>query len=227
MCKEVGAFVHNISFPKNYSEVLARLADNGGLILEEIVGGGIVELPVTKWAVPGDIVIYMYAKSSKKRITYGLNFLKRHEQMIENSSLMINVFKEQLAIFKKYGNTIFAIGKVVSFPKFSEKSQKYQTVKRLFADIEILNFLHNPVAIEDVKEFFKPMKQSKNTPVFDETYEKLKQAICKNNDVSEYFINSFAIKKSNFEEKKNYYEPEDNSPKKFIVIKRKTKSIGE
>lgn len=180
------AYISNISFPKQLTEIRLRLESSGGFVLEDILKENELFLPVPAWSNVGDIVIFMYAKSARAKITKLMTFLYNN-QTIEDASSLLDVLLKQLKVHEKYGGKIFAIGQVKTLPVLHKNFYNPYFKNKRVSKIEIIDKLSSPVSLESLCPTFSISKQSTITKMQDETFEKIKKVIMLSNDVSNKF----------------------------------------
>jgi len=219
----VQSFIDNISFPTSLEELSYFLEDNGIYNVEMILDGEADGWTAPRWCKIGDIVFFMHTKVSA--IKHIRELIKELENEKENySEEKYQQFQEWLErgrkIHKKYGGKIFAVGRVIGEPKLEENDYDDDIVfhweSRIYADIEIIWQLENPVDISEFRDFIQIAMQTAITPVFGDSFEQLKTLIIsKNPDAPKYFLEAKAtpmplarINKDNWLDVANLYRRE-------------------
>ena len=202
MLPNVQAFIDNISFPTSLEELTYFLKNDGLYNMEMILDYDADGWTVPRWCKIGDIVFFMHTKTS------AINNIKKLSKILEAekekySEEKYQQFQEWLErgkkIYEQYGGKIFAIGLVVGEPEVHDiveenNFDKYHWKNLIYADIEIIWLLENPVDISEFRDFIQIAMQTAITPVFGDSFEKLKTLIiAKNPDAPEYFREAEAI----------------------------------
>ena len=198
----VQAFINNISFPTNLDglEQFAELFD-----IERILGldyfaadKRYAEFTAPKWRKKGDIVFFMHSKTANARISALKTELISKRRDLENEyfwSLMNSLFRAK-QLHKSYGGKIFAVGRVsgkLIYDNESNNNNFNHWKGRIYAPIDSIFLLQNPIDISDSNSFIKVSRQSGITPVIGEEFDRLKDIILKKNHIVEhYFENSKA-----------------------------------
>jgi hypothetical protein len=99
---------------------------------------------------------------------------------------------DQLAFHKEYGGKIFAIGRIKSAPERMTVDPNAHFKTNTFCDINGLFLLDNPIHISQFNGFIMISRLSGITPVYGKEYDRLKEIITENNDVPDYFQNSYS-----------------------------------
>lgn len=198
----VQSFINNISFPTNLEglESFYELFD-----LEKIIGldyyaynRRCAEWTSPRWAKKGDIVFFMHSKTANSRISALRTELISKKEYLDNDYFwrMMNSLSRAKQLHKVYGGKIFAIGRISDKPLYDDgmATKEYNHFKgRIFAPIDSIFLLHNPIDISEFNDFINISRQSAITPVFGERFDKLKSIVLKRNSVVElYFENSKA-----------------------------------
>ena len=204
----VQAFVNNISFPHTLDQLveLLTVCDYGGVreldennnlvtnLLSSVDEGTTWTAP--KWCKIGDIVFFMHAKTANQRVSHVASELKRRvdEFSPEEREKILAALELERALYKKFGGKIFAIGKVsgdvIYDSDMAERNLHWHSP--IYALIDDIFILQNPVYINEFNSFITIARQSAITPVFGESFNKLKSLIIGKNSVKAYFKNSAA-----------------------------------
>ena len=198
----VQAFINNISFPRtlNGLEYYADLFD-----LERILGLDYsaenrrnTEWTTPKWCKKGDIVLFMHSKTSNSRISALKTELISKREKLDNDYFwtMLNSLYRAKQLHTIYGGKIFAIGKVSSeslYDNSTDNYEYYHSKGRIYAHIDSIFLLQNPIDISEFNDFIKISRQSGITPILGEQFDKLKSIILTKNSIVEHY---FEISKS-------------------------------
>lgn len=193
--KHVEAFVNNVSVPKSLEELAARYLDGNDAqnLVKEVIDDGFTSWTSPKWAKRGDIVLFMHSKTANSTLTRLRTQVRT--QLNPKSPAAIQFEKsiaDQLAFHKKYGGKIFAIGRVKSAPERMTVDPNAHFKSNTFCDINDLFLLDNPIHISQFNSFIMISRLSGITPVYGKEYDRLKEIITENNDVPDYFQNSYS-----------------------------------
>ena len=194
MSKYVNAHINNISFPKTIEHLEEFIYEHGCYNVEDVIneaGDGYTIWTVPRSSVVGDIVLYFHAKTAIQWIRK----LETATQTLDINAHDIPLIKDWLKrardLYNLYGGKIFAVGRVSSRPEADDYGDSYHWGGRIYAKIEDIYILENPIDITDFNSFILISRQSSITPLPSKEFEKLKQIIISNNpNIPEYFINS-------------------------------------
>ncbi len=198
----VQSFISNISFPKSLEEVLYFQKERGLFdveFLKECSKNNImVEWTAPKWTKAGDIAFFMHSKTSNSIISRLTTTLNNNKKMYDFYTFQL--LKKSLdtgkELYNKYGGKIFALGKVTG-GSFRDSNYELQNTlhwkSRIYAPIENVYFLKNPIDITEFSSFIYVSRQSAITPVFGKEFDMLKQIINSKNDIPEYLEESLSV----------------------------------
>ena len=195
----VQAFITNISFPAKLDQLLDFLIDreeiNFTSYIDELLYLENTDWTAPKWCRIGDIVFFMHARSADAKIkavtreyeNRRSEFPAKYKNMIEAS------LKHAWEIYNRFGGKIFALGKVFdSCEIYPTEGMHWHS--NIYAPINEICILDNPVSIQEFRDFIFIARQSTITPVFGDSFDKLKDLILsKNNKLPKYFINSRSV----------------------------------
>ena len=176
----VQAFISNISFPRTIEELRVFVEDVGQFNVEEILTCSETEWTVPKWAVKGDIVLFFHAKTAIQRIRHLKIILESYQKDYDYDILMKGLERSE-RLYKQYGGKIFAIGRILDKPYYDyrEGDEVYHWKTRIYALINDIETLQNPVDINEFSNFIRISRQSAITPVLGEDFIKLRNIIKK------------------------------------------------
>ena len=194
----VQALINNISFPKNIEGMFEYVTDNRLFDVEKILSDRYNEWSAPKWVQAGDIMLFFHAKTALATIRkLKKEFNSKIMDYSENDrELLLDGFDRAEYLYDLYGGKIFAIAKVVGSPSYFDRSDDglygAHFKGRVFAEIEIIHILNNPIHINEFSDFILVSRQSAITGVFGDTYTRIKELIMSKNDVPDYFIDSYS-----------------------------------
>ena len=191
----VQAFISNISFPTNVEGLRFFIYEHGSFNVEDILCD--LNSP-QNWTVPrhskvGDIVLFFHAKTAYQRIVALKNKVNKNFSEYDDAELLLKKLNYALELAKEYGGKIIAIGRVTSVPSFEdyEGFEGQHWGNRIYADIDNIQVLKNPVDISEFNDFILISRQSAITRLPHEEYVKLREIItAKNNNLPTYYLNS-------------------------------------
>lgn len=185
----VQAFISNISFPRTIEELRVFVEDVGQFNVEEILTCSETEWTVPKWAVKGDIVLFFHAKTAIQRIRHLKIILESYQKDYDYDILMKGLERSE-RLYKQYGGKIFAIGRILDKPYYDyrEGDEVYHWKTRIYALINDIETLQNPVDINEFSNFIRISRQSAITPVLGEDFIKLRNIIKKKNRLPEFVM---------------------------------------
>ncbi len=195
LSKNVSAFISNIAAPTSLGELDHYYTEIGQFDVEQVVEYGYNNWTVPKWAKPGDIVFFMHSKTSNSNLTALRTELNNNKQLYSKEKyyeLMSGIYKG-LALHQKYGGKIISIARVTGLPEYGEideDDEDWHCKSRIFADVDIIDVLDNPVDISEFNDFIFVSRVGGITPVSGSEYEKLKNLIKSKNVTSSYFNKS-------------------------------------
>ncbi len=200
---EVQSFIFNSSFPKSLEELLELWKSNTPLDIEVLT-----DLPsksdlihswsAPKWIKPGDVVFFMYSKSSVHTIKRLKILLEktRDSFSIHEVEGIRNLLEKGQNLYNKYGGKIFAVARVTEMPYYLSSSEIEYSVhwkSRIYAYVDENVILDRPITLAEFSSFIKLSCGGTITPVFGKEYEKLKSTIRLHNAIPPYLENSVAM----------------------------------
>ncbi len=192
------AFINNIAFPKSLEEIKEVYFEEGRYDIETLLSTDETSWTAPRWAMMGDICLFMHAKTANSTISRLKTELVQFRDYYSDAdyqelSSWLDRGKE---LYKKYGGKIFAVARVLDSPEeysASETNEYIHWGSRLYADMGEIWFLKEPIDISEFKKYVAVSNRGAITPVYGEEYEGLKKLILeKNQNPPEYFISSVA-----------------------------------
>ena len=193
----VQAFIQNNSFPKDLDNLLDIRTDDydSRLNLEKILDCDALEWSVPNWAKIGDIVFFMHTKTSNSIISALRTELRNapYRWNDEQRKILEDALDLGTDLYRKYGGKIFAIGRVTSQPgydNFSDgdgDSSANHWRSNIYADVDDICVLQNPVDISEFNSFIYVSRQGSLTPVHGRDFDRLREVIEAKNSVPQYF----------------------------------------
>lgn len=191
----VNAHINNISFPKTIEELEWYINEHGCYNVEDIINE--CEYGYTIWTVPrnstiGDIVLYFHAKTAIQWIRKLETATQKLDETKHNKPILIDWLKNARKLYALYGGKIFAVGHITSCPELEEANEScLHWSGRIYAKVENLVLLNNPIDISEFNSFIMISRQSAITPLPSSEYQQLKKIIIsKNTNLPEYFLSS-------------------------------------
>ena len=185
----IQSYISNISFSKSLEEIISkRNACSEISPLDPILNEEYVEWTAPKWIKQGDIVFFMFSKTSIDTIR---NLKKEFKQKISNYTIEEQkIIQTSLSTgenqYKKYGGSIFAIGKANGTLIYDNiaSEEKFHWKGRIYAPIDDIRVLENPIHISEFSSFIFISRQSSITPLFGNDFDKLKEIVLNNENIS-------------------------------------------
>lgn len=193
----IQAYISNVSFSKTFEEILKKYTNNLEITtLDPILYEDSVEWTAPKWVKKDDVVFFMFSKTSIDTIHHLKKEFRKHFSMFsfDEQNLITNSLIQGEELYKKYGGSIFAIGKVsgnLSKNNFASE-EDYHWKGRVYAPINDIFILKDPVHISEFNSFIMVSRQSSITPLFGLSFDKLKDIIISKNSEISYLVNAKA-----------------------------------
>ncbi len=192
--KYVQAYISNISFAKSIDEIISRYDCYEEITtLDPFFNEENIVWTAPKWVKNDDIVFFMFSKTSIDTIRHLKKEFKTEKDSFSNDvqTIINNSLNSGENLYEQYGGCIFAIGKVngkLINDDFAEENG-FHWKGRIYAPISDIILLEKPLHISEFNSFILVSRQSSITPIFGDTFEKLKDLILSNNEVT-YLQNS-------------------------------------
>ena len=221
----INAHINNISFPKTIEELEFFIYEHGCYNVEDILMDSVQDY--TEWNVPryssiDDIVLFYHSKTAIQWIRKLETKLKTIDESEHDISLLKEWLNKARHLYSLYGGKIFAIGRVAGVP-FKENNsftnKLFHWGNKIYASINGLYLLKNPIDISEFNNFIFVSRQSGITSLPSTEFNKLKDIIAsKNFDLPQYFLESkvgvFNLSKIN---KYNFLELTKNYRTRFLL----------
>jgi hypothetical protein len=180
--------ITNFQAPKEIEDLIYRYENNDKLtsldiLIHVVLNEGETEWTVSKDSMPGDIVLFMCAKTSIDHISRLFNEAKR----LGNEDFTIYA-EEQREAYRKYAGKILAIGRLEGIPFYSESDYPYQGWKSpWYGKIVDLIWLENAISIDKFRDFIKISRTGAITKLNNDQWQILSEIIVKHgNDISSF-----------------------------------------
>ena len=219
----VNSFINNVSFPQTLEQFISVIEDKGCYDIQTLMFEAEEENGWVCWTSPrncviGDVVLFFHAKSAIKKIKRLENIVKKLDPNEYNIDYLLDWLDDAKELYSMYGAKIFAMGRISSRPERDDDEyfDKYWG-SRIYAKVEDLHILDNPIDFEEFNSFIYLARQSAITPLPSKEFELLKDMIKeKNPEVPQWFLNSkigdYQLSKVN---KDNFIELTKNYRKRF------------
>lgn len=184
--KKVQSYIVNVSFPTSLEEMKELVEGDYYMDMELILLFGDVSFTAPKWAAKGDIVLFYHAKSAITKIRHlKLLLQKEKDEYKENYEGIKKYLDIAEKIYKKYGGTIFAVGKVCEDLKIIKDDPREHLHWRsdIYAPINQITRLDFPVKKDEFEEYVKLSMQRTITPVPGSAFLGIKKLILRYNNV--------------------------------------------
>ena len=190
----VQSFITNTTAPKSLDELFEIVKTNEDCpSMDHILymdRGERTGWTVPRWAKKGDVVFFMHSKTSNSHLTAIRTELERRADEFEWDDWCWLRFwiNHELDVHKLYGGKVFAIGRVIGKPyKENDDFVNKHWGSNIYADIDDIQLLREPIDISEFNEFIHVSRQSAITPVFGKEYERLIGLIASKNRVPKRF----------------------------------------
>ena len=142
-----------------------------------------------RWAKIGDVVFFMFAGSAKSHLTrIRKEFEGRAHKYDEYDRAWLRFWiNHGLGLHRFYGGKIFAIGRVTGSPERYDNNEYQHWSSHIYAEIDDIFILDNPVDISEFNDFIMVSRQSAITGVFGKEYERLMEIITSKNKIPKIY----------------------------------------
>lgn len=194
----VQAFINNFSFPTSLEE-LRDYINEGVYDLEVLLGNEETSWTVPKWTKPGDIVFFMHARTAIQKISALSTELEKEKDKMSGNEygIMSSWLMRARALYSVYGGKIFAIGRVKGKAAIMDSPNDKDDIShwksKLYADIDSIILLENPVDLSEFKGFITLCQGGAITPVLGKDFEELRSLIGLRNYLPRYVRESISI----------------------------------
>ena len=179
------AFINNIAFPKSLGELKEIFIDNHGRYnVEDILCEASVEWTAPRWAMVGDICLFMHAKGARADISRLKSHLRSAERYTAREKAMILEWLERgKALYDRFGGKIYAVAQVTGQPFYEsdEYNENLHWKSRFYAQMGRIWLLDNPIDISSFNSFITVSRQGAITPLYGGDYDRLKEIIIESN----------------------------------------------
>ena len=138
-------YIVNFNNSRNLADIKYDF-DNGGqtnidILLDEFLDGN-TTWSVPKNATPGDVVVFMCAKTARDNLGLATSHIPA-----SYGQEFINWVDKEKSLYKQYSGNLMGYGVIVSKPIYDSGSNWW------YADIEKLQQFPNPIHIDDFRSF--------------------------------------------------------------------------
>lgn len=217
----VNAHINNISFPKTIEQLEDFINENDHYNVEDVLieaYGGSTNWTVPRSSVIGDIVLYFHAKTAIQWIRKLETATKALDDAKHDKELLFEWLGRARELYSLYGGKIFAIGRISSRPQWDDYSP-YHWSGRIYADVEDIFVLDNPIDISEFNSYILVSRQSAITPLASKEFIRLRTLISsKNQNIPLWFMESkigdYNLSKIN---KNNFLKITNSYRKRFLL----------
>lgn len=195
------AFITALNFPSSFEELYynhyregARL-DIEMLLFPRFRENEPVEWTAPKWAKPGDICMFYFAKTADRKLRdVQEELLARRRTLNWSTEQGLKVLLMRgWHYFDNYAGTIFAIGQVVSKPyHHSEAGDLNHWKSPIYAEIDRVATLENPLHVSNFRDVVSLTRGGAITPVFGREFDVVRDRIVAKNQVPSFFTDCSA-----------------------------------
>ena len=190
----VQSFITNATAPKTLDELYEITRVDGYCPSMDAIlymwRGEPIGWTVPGWAKVGDVVFFMHSKTSNSLLTAMRSELALRENEFgpEDLNWLRFWINHELDVHKLYGGKIYAIGRVAGKPYKDSGNHSHQHWGScIYADIDDVQMLTNPIDISEFNGFIHVSRQNAITPVFGEKHERLMGLIAAKNRIPKRF----------------------------------------
>lgn len=180
--------ITNFQAPKEIEDLIYRYENVDKLtsldiLIHDVLNEGETEWTVSKDSKPGDIVLFMCAKTSIDHISR----LANEAKSLDNKNFT-KYASEQREAYRKHAGKILAIGRLEGRPFYSKSDYPYQGWKSpWYGKIVDLTWLENAISIDNFRDFIKISRTGAITKPTNEQWQILSEIIVKSgNDISSF-----------------------------------------
>ena len=188
--QNIQSFVANMTAPFDLDELYYTTIECGSCLLPDLIlymDYDYTEWTSPRWAKIGDVVFFMLAGSSRTRLTaIRTEFNKRQYEYDEYERNWLRFWiNHGLALHKFYGGKIFALGRITGSPfvQKADPDDKQHWKSNIYAAINEIHILDNPISIDEFRDFITISRQSSITGVFGKEYDQLMDLIASKNKI--------------------------------------------
>lgn len=196
--KHVRAFITAFNSPSTINELISEYLLVGAyldielLLFSKFRENRYIEWTVPKWAKPGDICMFYFAKTANEELR---QVQKEFELKREYFDLSIELGLDTLLrrgwqYYETYAGTILAVGRVASIPYYlTELDESSHYKSRLSAEIKDIVLLRNPLPISEFRDVVFITRGGTITPVLGREFDVVRSRIAEDNELPDYFLN--------------------------------------
>ena len=190
-------FINNISFPQSLEEIKDIYIDERGCYdIEDLVESNETTWTSPKWAMAGDVCLFMHAKTASSTISRLKTELMRSKDFYSETDYkeLLSWLEKGKRLYNKYGGKIFAVAQVIG-PAEEDKGSNggVHWSSRIYSDMGMIWLLEHPIDISQFREYVVVSNRGAITPVLGKEYSGLKGLILEyNQNPPEYFVNAVA-----------------------------------
>lgn len=190
------AFITALNFPSSLEELRYNYLEEGAyldietLLYPRFRENKPVEWTVPKWAKPGDVCMFYFAKTANSK-------LRKVQKEFEKQRIALDWATERSLevllmrgwhYFDNFAGTILAIGKVAGKPyRFPEPDELNHWKSPIYAVIDEITALENPLHISDFRDVVFITRGGTITPVFGREFDTVRERIVAKNTVPKFF----------------------------------------
>ena len=189
------AFINNITFPQSLQELKYVYIERCGQYdIEDLITSQETTWTSPRWAMAGDICLFMHAKTANSTISALKTQLVKDKEFYSEADYqeLFSWLERGKQLYNNYGGKIFAVAQVIGPAEvFADGSSDVHWGSRLYSDMGKIWLLKQPIDISEFRECVTISNRGAITPVFDKEYRGLKKLILeKNQDPPEYFLDA-------------------------------------
>ncbi len=195
---EVQSMILNLSFPQSLEEVRELTKEGKELFIDSLLNcADQYSWTAPKWMKAGDIVFFMYSKTSLQTIRRLKREMKQDLESYDADTYRAvwELLDRGEELYKTYGRKIFVVAQIDGKPFYEEKvsEDKVHWRTRVYAYIRKPQVLSSPIDLSEFNSFITLSCGGSITPVYAQRFEELKALVKSRNEIPDYLEESVAM----------------------------------
>ena len=201
--KNIQSFIVNVGVPKTLEHLFFHVYDYEGYVIDRLFDNNFESWTAPNWAKADDVVFFMHVKTGGQQLKKLAKQLQQNRDSYSQEEYddAMSFLQRGLDLHSRYGGKIFAAARVTGTPYYyaenddDEDSESLLYWKsRIYADMEDLYLLENPVDISEFRVFLQIRPQATITPVFGGKFDMLRDLIMSHgNNIPDYIRDAKAV----------------------------------
>ena len=198
--KNIQSFIVNVGVPKTLEHLFFHVYEYDGYVIDYLLDDDFDSWTAPNWAKPDDVVFFMHVKTGRQQLKSLAKQLRanRDSYSQEEYDDAMSFLQRGLDIHSKYGGKILATARVTGTPYYYEDEDDSESrlywKSRIYADMEELYLLENPVDISEFRGFLQIRPQATITEVCGSRFDMLRDLIiARGNNIPDYLREALAV----------------------------------